>query len=55
MAKTTVLPWAATCAHGEPEVATSLDVERGRWFVEDEQLGIGDERDRHAHSLGLSA
>src|SRR5581483_11566665 len=37
------------------EVAAALDVERDRRLVEDEQLGVRDEREREAHPLRLAA
>jgi hypothetical protein len=38
-----------------PEVSAPFDVQCGRGLVQDEHLGIRDEGDRHADSLGLAA
>ncbi len=42
-------------AHRRPERAPRLDVHRHRRLVEDEQIGIADERDREARTLRLAA
>src|SRR5258707_1519814 len=38
-----------------PERATALGVERGRWLVQDEYLGIVDQRDCQRQALALTA
>ena len=53
MAKMTVLPRAARRA-SSPEVAPRFDVERRRRLVEQQQVRVGDERNREPHALGLA-
>jgi hypothetical protein len=41
--------------HRRPEVSAAFDVERGGRLVEHEQVGIGDQGDREADALALTA
>jgi hypothetical protein len=49
------LPARCELAHRDPERAASLDVHRDGGLVEDEQVGIRDERDREAGPLRLAS
>ena len=53
MAKRTVRPRAASCADRRPEVAAALDVHAGGRLVEDQQLGVGQQR--HARTAAAAA
>ena len=55
MAKTTVLPCSAIVPHRLPEVAAAFHVDARGGLVEQEQVGVADQRGRKPDALSLAA